>query len=153
MSKQSFSLTWKLSLIQKLSNQFCKLLTGFSRYSYELFHWTQQDYLQTTPLPWYRKVLNYPSPSVGNFLVLEIFASSSEYLPEWDKQHLLISPYTQISAYIVSCSVGWSTKAKLRGFVKEQPNVLTLFGFSNGERTDKATQLSGWETHDISRVL
>lgn len=119
VSKQSFSVTWKLSLIQKLSNQFSKLLSGFSCYSCELFHRTQQDYLQTTPLPWYRKALHYPSPSAGNFPVLAIFAGSSEYLPEWDKQHLLITPYTQTSAYVGSCSVGWSTKAKLRGFVKK----------------------------------
>lgn len=41
VSKQSSSVTWKLSLIQKLSNQFSKLLSGFSCYSCELFHRTQ----------------------------------------------------------------------------------------------------------------
>lgn len=44
-------------------------------------------------------------------------------------------------------------KGQLKSFFKEQPNVLTLLRFSNGESTNKATQLTSSETCNISRIL
>lgn len=93
------AITLKMKTVSNSENQkphFHMFIFPFSCYSYEIVHWIQQNYLQTTLLFWFRKKIIYLQ--LGFFPVLGNFGISSEYFHAWEKQHLMITSDMQIIA-------------------------------------------------------